>query len=108
MSPIRQHDPQDHCGGRGHHTDRIRIRWLDKRHGHGSHFQLAQGIAVDASGNLYVADTGKLHDPQDHLGGRGLNLAGTTGTFGSADGTGTAARFNWPRESRWTPAAISM
>jgi len=29
-------------------------------------FQLAPGVAVDSSGNVYVADTGNGTNPQDH------------------------------------------
>lgn len=53
-------------------------------------------VAQDASGNVYVVD------PTDHAlrkitpDGRSSVLAGKPGTFGFADGTGTAARFFTP------------
>ena len=53
------------------------------------------GVAVDASGNIYVADTG------NHL-IRKITAVGVVSTFagsrlqGSADGTGTAASFRYP------------
>jgi hypothetical protein len=60
---------------------------------------LPNGVAVDSAGNLYVADsyawTIRKVTPV------GTNwvvstLAGSASDWGSADGTGSAARFNWP------------
>jgi sugar lactone lactonase YvrE len=55
-----------------------------------------QGVAVDGSGNVYVADTG--NDTIREIGANGVvsTLAGTALAAGSADGTGGAARFNGP------------
>lgn len=59
-------------------------------------FQYPYGIAVDAAGNVYVADT------QDHTirkitpAGIVSTIAGSHGQAGVADGVGTAARFNLP------------
>ncbi|MCW1924498.1 hypothetical protein OKA05_18170 [Luteolibacter arcticus] len=56
-----------------------------------------EGIAVDGSGNVFVADT------QHHLirkitpAGVVTTFAGSSGATGSGDGTGTAARFSYPR-----------
>jgi sugar lactone lactonase YvrE len=55
------------------------------------------GIAVDASGNVYVADTGNNAIRRISPTGTVTTVAGTKGTAGSADGTGTAALFNHPR-----------
>ena len=57
------------------------------------------GVAVDRAGNLYVAD--KLNDTIRKVTRVGSNwvvttLAGMAGFPGSADGTNTAARFNYP------------
>lgn len=69
-------------------------------------FSTPIGIATDSAGNVYVAETGpdnSLFD--DRLGnlirkitpaGVVSTLAGTAGVYGSADGNGTAARFNYP------------
>ena len=62
-------------------------------------FNQPQGIAVDAGGRLYVADSG--NDTIRKLRPAGTNwivttLAGLAGATGSADGTGSAARFNSP------------
>lgn len=67
-------------------------------------FSNPYGIAVDASGNLYVADT--LNDTIRKITPVGTNwvvstLAGLAGTNGVADGTNTSARFD-------NPAAIAL
>ena len=64
--------------------------------GNAAGFSGPGGIAVDASGNLYVADT--MNDTLRKItpGGVVTTLAGAAGQAGSADGTGSAARFNHP------------
>jgi sugar lactone lactonase YvrE len=62
-------------------------------------FNSPQGIAVDATGKLYVADT--LNNTIRKITPAGTNwvvstLAGLAGTNGSADGTNANARFNAP------------
>src|SRR5213082_102592 len=59
-------------------------------------FNAPDGIAVVSSGNLYVADT--LNSTIRKITATGVvtTLAGTAGAIGSADGTGSAARFNYP------------
>ncbi len=54
------------------------------------------GIAVDAFGNLYVADNGNNTVRKILPGGIVTTLAGTPQVSGSADGNGTAARFKAP------------
>jgi hypothetical protein len=53
-------------------------------------------VAVDASGNLYVADTDNHTLREITPNGAVSTLAGLAGSSGSADGIGTAARFNYP------------
>jgi len=59
-------------------------------------FQQPSGLATDSSGNVYVADT--VNDTVRKITPAGLvtTLAGLAGTHGSADGTGSAARFFAP------------
>ena len=54
------------------------------------------GVAVDGVGNVYVADTGNHTIRRITSSGVVTTLAGTAGSSGSADGTGSAARFNYP------------
>ena len=54
-------------------------------------------VAVDVSGNVYVADTGNSTIRKITSAGVVTTLAGTVGTFGSTDGTGSAASFAGPR-----------
>jgi streptogramin lyase len=60
-------------------------------------FNEPEGVAVDAAGNVYVADTGNDTIRKITPGGVVTTLAGTAGGFGSADGTGAAARFADPQ-----------
>ena len=57
-------------------------------------FNFLSGVAVDASGTVYVADSGNRRI-RTITAGVVSTLAGS-GTFGSADGTGTTAQFNTP------------
>jgi hypothetical protein len=59
-------------------------------------FYSAKGEAVDHSGNVYVADTGNHTIRKITADGVVTTLAGLAGISGSADGTGSAARFNGP------------
>jgi len=54
------------------------------------------GVAVDSSGNVYVADTSNLTIRKITPAGVVTTLAGTAGQSGSADGTGAAASFAFP------------
>jgi sugar lactone lactonase YvrE len=53
-------------------------------------------VAVDSSGNVYVADAYNDTIRKVTPAGTVSTVAGSAGTSGSADGTGTAARFNHP------------
>lgn len=59
-----------------------------------SKFSSPAAVAIDADGNLYIADTGNNAVRKITPAGVVSTLAG--GTAGSADGTGASARFNRP------------
>ncbi len=64
--------------------------------GNAAQFAYPQGVATDNNGIVYVGDT------QNHIVRRitpaaaVTTLAGLAGGIGSADGSGSQARFNWP------------
>jgi streptogramin lyase len=60
--------------------------------GSGASFSAPSGIAVDGSGNVYVGDNGSIRKITPS--GVVTTIAGVSGVVGSADGTGTAARFS--------------
>ena len=59
-------------------------------------FRNPYGIAIDAARNLYVSDT--LNNTIRKISPSKVvsTLAGTAGLFGSSDGSGSSARFNFP------------
>ena len=65
--------------------------------GSAARFNNPSGVAVDGAGNVYVADT--LNNTLRKVSASGVvsTLAGSTGTSGSTDGTGTAALFYGPQ-----------
>ncbi len=54
------------------------------------------GVAVDTAGNVYVADNNNHTIRKITPAGEVTTLAGLAGTWGSADGTGTSAKFKYP------------
>ncbi|KRB79180.1 hypothetical protein ASE07_05765 [Noviherbaspirillum sp. Root189] len=64
----------------------------------------AYGVAVDAAGNVYVADTSNHVIRKVTPEGVVTTIAGMAAATGSADGNGTAARFNAPRGITIDPA----
>jgi hypothetical protein len=64
--------------------------------GSAARFDDPSGVAVDSAGNLYVADRGNSTIRKVAPGGVVTTLAGLAGSSGSADGTGSAARFDYP------------
>ena len=62
--------------------------------GSAAQFFAPDGIAVDGSGNVYVADSGNHTIRQITPAGVVTTFAGSAHQTGSADGTGSAARFN--------------
>jgi len=64
--------------------------------GSAARFSSPQGIAVDALGTVYVADTLNYTIRRVTSAGVVTTLAGQAGAIGFADGSGSAARFNNP------------
>ncbi|HEY9154962.1 MAG TPA: NHL repeat-containing protein [Opitutaceae bacterium] len=64
--------------------------------GAAAQFNGPRGIAIDASGTLYVADTFNHTIRKIAADGTVTTWAGAVGQSGSADGTGANARFNYP------------
>ncbi len=65
--------------------------------GSAARFALPSDLAVDANGNIYVADTGSSTIRRIAPNGAVSTLAGSPGHPGSDDGIGSAARFNRPQ-----------
>ncbi len=59
-------------------------------------FNYPQGVAMDSSGNVYVADTYNHLIRKITPGGAVTTLAGSAGVTGATNATGTAASFNYP------------
>ncbi len=65
--------------------------------GSDARFSHPASVAADSAGNVYVADTANHTIRQISAAGVVSTLAGSAGLSGSADGTGSAARFNEPQ-----------
>jgi sugar lactone lactonase YvrE len=65
--------------------------------GAAARFNDPAGIAIDASGALYVADSSNHTIRKISPAGLVTTLAGTAGLSGAADGAGSRARFNHPQ-----------
>jgi hypothetical protein len=64
--------------------------------GSAARFSSPYGVAVDTAGNVYVADSNNYTIRKVTSAGVVTTLAGTAGSKGSTDATGSAARFNYP------------
>lgn len=69
----------------------------DDGQGTAAKFTYPWGLAIDASGNLYVADSWAHTIRKISPTGLVSTLAGTAGSNGSVDGTGADARFKYPK-----------
>jgi arabinan endo-1,5-alpha-L-arabinosidase len=67
-------------------------------------FRAPAGLALDSAGSVYVADTGNSTVRKITAAGVVTTLAGSSGNTGSADGTGSAARFASPADLTITAA----
>ena len=72
--------------------------------GSSARFSSPLGIAVDASGTLYVADTNNSAIRRISTGAVVTTFAGSPTNTGTADATGGAAKFNAPRSVAADPA----
>lgn len=68
----------------------------DNASGSAARFNYPFGIAIDSGSNLYITDTGNQTIRAISSAGAVTTLAGTVGTSGATNGTGTAATFNDP------------
>ena len=64
--------------------------------GGAARFSGPHGVAVDGSGNVYVADTSNATVREISPVGVVTTLAGTAGARGASDGTGGVAQFEYP------------
>ena len=64
--------------------------------GSAARFNFPYGVSVDTAGNVYVGDYGNHTIRKVTSSGVVTTLAGTAGSFGSTDATGSAARFRNP------------
>jgi sugar lactone lactonase YvrE len=64
--------------------------------GSSAHFQSPSALAIDANGNIFVADTFNHTIRKVTPAGVVTTVAGLAGTRGSTNGVGSAARFSYP------------
>lgn len=72
--------------------------------GDAARFNTPSGVAVDAVGTVYVSDSANHLIRRITPAGEVTTLAGAARMSGSADGSGAAARFNYPAGLAVTPA----
>lgn len=64
--------------------------------GTSARFNFPNGVAVDTSGTVYVADSSNFTIRKITSAGAVTTLAGSAGNSGSVNGSGSSARFNFP------------
>ena len=74
--------------------------------GNTARFNNMSGVAVDADGNILVADTSNYAIRKVTQAGVVTTLAGQSGNRGSADGVGSLVRFNSPSDIAIGPSGI--
>jgi len=72
--------------------------------GNAARFYSLNGVAADSAGNIYVADTSNQAIRKITPNGVVTTLAGQSGNSGSADGSGSVARFYQPGAVAVNPA----
>ncbi len=76
--------------------------------GAAAQFDEPMGVAMDATGDLYVADTGNDCIRVIAPGGSVTTLAGSPGQAGLTDGVGSAARFDAPAALTFDPSSNAI
>ena len=75
--------------------------------GSAARFSFPAGLALDSTGNVYVADSNNYTIRKITPAGDVSTLAGLAGTPGSTEGSGNAARFSFPQDVPSTRRAPS-
>ena len=93
----QQHHPQNHSRSRGE-TFAGLAGSTGSANGTGStaRFNSPGALAVDSGNNIYVADTNNSTIRKITPARVASTFAGLAGSIGTANGTGSAARFNFP------------
>jgi len=74
--------------------------------GGGARFNDPMGLARDSQGNLYICDARNHVIRKVAPGGVATTLAGEPGVSGAVNGTGSAARFNFPSDIAVAPGGV--